>query len=246
MILFIKRIFIGEVLIMNRRMKIWSFFIILALILPTFTNSISCAKVKIVPSKKTVYVGKKIKIKITGTKKRVKWSVSNKKLKITKRKNKYVYVKGVKAGYSYVKAKVGGKTHKTKVKIMKITEVKDDIDTTGTSSVYSDENISIDFDGIYKSSSKNMYEICFTIENYSYKVLCVQMINTSIDGIMIEPAFSVTISPGKTAICKAYIYGDYIENTDISNAEILETRFCIFDDDNWFDEYYTDFMSIEL
>lgn len=62
----------------------------------------------------TVTVGKTVKLKVTGTKKKVKWSSSKKAVCTV---SKSGLVKGKKAGTATVKAKVGSKTLKCKVKV---------------------------------------------------------------------------------------------------------------------------------
>lgn len=61
--------------------------------------------------------GKKLKIRIKNAEGKVKWSLSNKKAKIKKKKNNYIIIKGRKKGSVTVKAKTGGKTYKLKIKI---------------------------------------------------------------------------------------------------------------------------------
>lgn len=70
--------------------------------------------------RKTISVGNATKIKIIGTKKSVKWSVSNKKIKIVTKTKKFVKIKGVLPGSSYLKAKVGNKVYKCKITIKKV------------------------------------------------------------------------------------------------------------------------------
>ena len=65
----------------------------------------------------TLQVGDSTKVKITGTKKTVKWSVSNSCIKITKKAKKYAKIKAVKAGNSFLKAKIGNKTYKCKITV---------------------------------------------------------------------------------------------------------------------------------
>ena len=61
--------------------------------------------------------GKKLKIQIKNANGKVKWSLSNKKAKITKKKNSYIIIKGKKKGKVTVKAKIGGRTYKLKIKV---------------------------------------------------------------------------------------------------------------------------------
>lgn len=87
------------------------------LLLPIDANAAS--KVKLSATKKTVTVGKTIKISLKNNKKKVKWSVSNSKIKIVKKTNEYVKIKAVKKGTATLKAKVGKKTYKCKITVKK-------------------------------------------------------------------------------------------------------------------------------
>lgn len=74
------------------------------------------SKIKLNKTKATIYVGKSIKLKVKGTKKKVKWSSSNKKIAKVTQKGK---VTGVKNGTAKITAKVGKKKYKCKVTVKK-------------------------------------------------------------------------------------------------------------------------------
>lgn len=74
-------------------------------------------KITLTASKTKLKKGKKLKIKIKNASGKVKWSLSNKKAKIVKKKNSYIIIKGKKKGKVTVKAKVGNTTYKFKVRI---------------------------------------------------------------------------------------------------------------------------------
>ena len=68
-------------------------------------------KPAITPSKVSLKVGASAYINVWGTAKKVKWSVANKSIVRLRKKKKYTYiVKGLKAGKTKVRAKVGKKT----------------------------------------------------------------------------------------------------------------------------------------
>ena len=75
-----------------------------------------CAKVKL--NKKTIYLAPKVKykLKITGTKKKVTWKSSNKKIATVSKKGK---VTAKKTGKVTITAKVRGKKYKCKVYVVK-------------------------------------------------------------------------------------------------------------------------------
>ena len=76
----------------------------------------SKAKIRINKKKVTMYVGKKLKLKIKGIKaKKVKWSSSNKKVATVKKG----IVKAKKKGRVIITAKVKGKKYKCKINVKK-------------------------------------------------------------------------------------------------------------------------------
>lgn len=89
--------------------------IILLQCIVTKENSVQAAsKVKISTSSKTLYVGYGVKLNITGTNKKVKWSSSNSKIaKVTQAG----YVTAKKAGTVTIKGKVSNKTYKCKIRV---------------------------------------------------------------------------------------------------------------------------------
>ena len=85
----------------------------------TKVSTAATAKIALKAKAKKVKVGKKLKIKLTNNKSKVKWTLSNKRAKITKKTNSYVVIKGKKKGNVVLKAKAGGKTYKIKIKVVK-------------------------------------------------------------------------------------------------------------------------------
>jgi expansin (peptidoglycan-binding protein) len=91
----------------------------------------STAQAKAALNKKnvTLTVGKSITLKMKGTKKKVKWSTSNKKVVTVSKKGK---VKAKKVGKATVTAKIGKKKYKCKIKVLKKSTKNTTSDTTGT------------------------------------------------------------------------------------------------------------------
>lgn len=87
----------------------------LLVLFPTSVNAEG--KTKLNATKKTINVGDSCTVKMLNNKKKVKWSVSNKNIKIVSKSNKQAKIKGVKKGTSYLKEKVGSKTYKCKVTV---------------------------------------------------------------------------------------------------------------------------------
>ena len=122
----------------SSKKRLTALLVAFAFLLGTFavgTETVSAAsKLKVSPTRKTVYVGSKVTIKAN---KKVKWSVSGKK-KIVKivskksKKNKKVTVKAYKAGTAYVKAKYGKKTKKIRITVRSKVPTKINVVSTET------------------------------------------------------------------------------------------------------------------
>lgn len=98
--------------------KLLTLAAIILSLLVLFPTSVNAAgKTKLNATKKTVNVGDSCTVKLLNNKKKVKWSVSNKNIRIVSKSNKQAKIKGVKKGASYLKAKVGSKTYKCKVTV---------------------------------------------------------------------------------------------------------------------------------
>lgn len=122
----------------SSKKRLTALLVAFAFLLGTFavgTETVSAAsKLKVSPTRKTVYIGSKVTVKAN---KKVKWSVSGKK-KIVKivskksKKNKKVTVKAYKAGTAYVKAKYGKKTKKIRITVRSKVPTKINVVSTET------------------------------------------------------------------------------------------------------------------
>ncbi len=98
--------------------KLLTLVVIMLSFLVLFPSSANAAgKTKLNTTKKTINIGDSCTVKLLNNKKKVKWSVSNKTIRIVSKSNKQAKIKGVKKGTSYLKAKVGSKTYKCKVTV---------------------------------------------------------------------------------------------------------------------------------
>ena len=89
-------------------------FLLVVMCLAVDTTSVSAAKIKLNKTKLTLAQGKKYRLKVKGTKKKVKWSSTKKSVATV---NKKGVVTAKKKGTAYIKAKVGKKTYKCKVTV---------------------------------------------------------------------------------------------------------------------------------
>jgi hypothetical protein len=98
--------------------------IAMAMVVPSFVPSLSgtvtveaASKVKLNKTKATLYVGKSTQLKVKGTKKKVTWKSSNKKVATVSKKGK---VTAKKKGKATITAKVSGKKYTCKVTVKEI------------------------------------------------------------------------------------------------------------------------------
>ena len=102
---------------MEKYMKKLSVFIVAiarSLILIPTTNTNAAQKPKLNKKSATIYVGKTVKLKVKGTRKKVKWSSCNKKVATVTSKGK---VKGKKAGKATITVKINKKKATFKVTV---------------------------------------------------------------------------------------------------------------------------------
>lgn len=99
--------------------KILSYLLVFALLMTGIfiANETEAAKkIRLNKKKATVYVGKTVKLKVKGTKKKVTWKTKNKKVATVSKKG---VVKGKKAGKAQIVAKVAKKTLKCQITVKK-------------------------------------------------------------------------------------------------------------------------------
>jgi len=106
---FIKKCFVAILLVLATTL-------IVPATIPVFQNSytVQAASIKINKTKKTLNVKQTYTLKITGSKKKVKWSSSNKKVATVNAKGK---VTAKKKGTATITAKVNGKKYTCKIKV---------------------------------------------------------------------------------------------------------------------------------
>lgn len=110
-------------------------------------------------------------------------------------------------------------------------------DKSQNKTIYKDKNVKITFTGI--TGDKDNYKINLTIKNKSNKTLTIQARETSINGIMIDPICSIEIAPKKIAKDYMSIAYDEADKVPMSEVKNIETKFHIFNDNDWSDYYDT-------
>ena len=86
--------------------RVFGLLLILSLLLEPDSTSAKAKPLRLNKTKVSITAGTTIRLKLTGTKKKVKWSVKNKKIATVSKKG---LVKGKKKGTTFIYAKVSGK-----------------------------------------------------------------------------------------------------------------------------------------
>lgn len=96
--------------------------------------------------------------------------------------------------------------------------------------IYEDENVIIYYTGI--TGDENDYDVNFIVENLSNRTITVQVRETSINEIMVNPTCSIEVAPGKKAFDDMGIDGKDATNAPKSQVTNIETKFYVFDEND--------------
>ena len=113
---------------MKKFIKTLAIVLCLSTVTPVVAPSIgvetveAATKIKLNCTKKTMYVGDTFKLKISGTKKKVKWSSSDKRIATVSSKG---IVKGIKEGDAKIIAVVSGKKYTCSIKVKNVVSATD-------------------------------------------------------------------------------------------------------------------------
>lgn len=89
-------------------------------------------------------------------------------------------------------------------------------------------------------------EIYVYIENNSSKNIMVQSRDVSVNGFMMTPAFSSTITAGKKAYDTITFFESDLKDNDITDIKELELKFTVMDADSWKEIIKTDTLKISF
>ncbi len=182
---------------------------------------------------KTMSIGEKVTLRVYGATSKVKWSSSNKKVAAVTQSGQ---VTAKKAGTATIKAKVSKKTLKCKITVKKPAK------TYESKVVYEDENAIITFTGI--SGDEGNYRIDLMVENLSKRDLVIQVEDFSINGFMVDPICSMEISSGKKIKDGIKVWDVLGDVTPMSEVSAIETKFRVFDWEDFDFGYTTETISI--
>lgn len=122
------------------------------------------------------------------------------------------------------------------------TEAPKDNSAAGSEVLYDDGEVRITYTGNITESWMGMFEIHVLVENMGSRTLCVQTDSFSINGYMFEPIFSCEVAPGKKRNDTISVF---LEDNNLTFADVTEaeTKFHIFDWDDWGYSKDTDYIS---
>jgi len=101
----------------NTTKRVVTVFFVFMMVICLLPETAFAATVKLNKTKATVYVGKTVKLSVKGTKKKAKWSTSNKKIATV---NKAGKVTAKKKGTATITVKVGKKAYKCKLTVKNV------------------------------------------------------------------------------------------------------------------------------
>lgn len=202
-----------------------SFVMVITILTPISTAQ--AATIKLNCTKKTIYEGDTFKLKVKGTKKKVKWSSSNKSIASVNSKG---VVTGKCDGKATITAKVSGKKLKCKIVVKKYIFV-DDSDNDDEDA--DDDNSSDDKNNTTTSETKPIDIISNNIAtlkkyiksnggNNSYGD---SVISQELEGVVFAIVYEESTDTLEFIMSKENEYGCSMDMTSPSNVETLEVKF---------------------
>lgn len=177
-----------------------SLLLVAPVVVPVISDSytVEAASVKLNTTKKTVYVGEAFTLKLSGTKKKIKWSSTNKNVASVDSKGR---VTTKKAGTVKIKAKVGNKTYSCKVTVKNYSKSK-----VSASIEKLDKRIVVTF------KNKNSYAVRLVPTVTFYKSNGKKINKTS--------NFNYCLEPNSKCIMTFYCYDTKLKSKDYASFKI--------------------------
>ena len=210
----------------------------------------------------TVEAGRSIALNLTGTKGKTEWFTSDNSIAIV---NQSGVVTGLREGNCRIYVHVSGTSLVCMITVTANTGPNPTINPTipprptvtptpptptptpapvpTNRLVYQDENAKIYYQGV--RSNFMGYQFDLVIENLTNRTLVVQVRETSINGFMVDPVCSIEIAPGKKAQDDFTILGDDATRVPMNAVGDVETKFHIFDWNDYNFSYDTQSVVIQ-
>lgn len=188
-------------------------------------ETVQAATIKLNKKAISLYVGKTQKLKVTGTKARVKWSSTEPSIA---KVGKSGIVTAVSSGTATIKAKVGKKVISCKV------TVKEKINRLA----YEDSSIRVYFTGLKKGTYPDELIACLTIENITDNNITVNSDTSSVNDAMVEGTLYQDLSPHKKAYVTWWTMDDNIVSLQIKNIDNIQLSLVVWNEDSEDSDYY--------
>lgn len=213
------------------------FFTVAALSLSMLTTSVAtqnivgvqetvqAATIKLNKKAISLDVGKTQKLKVTGTKARVKWNSTEPSIA---KVGKSGIVTAVSSGTATINAKVGKKVMSCKV------SVKEKINRLA----YEDSSIKVYFTGLKKGTYPDELIACLTIENITDNNITVNSDTSSVNDVMAEGVLYQDLSPHKKAYVTWWTMDDNIVSLPIKNIDNIQLSLVVWNEDSEDSDYY--------
>lgn len=213
------------------------FFTVAALSLSMLTTSVAtqnivgvqetvqAATIKLNKKAISLDVGETQKLKVAGTKARVKWSSTEPSIA---KVGKSGIVTAVSSGTATIKAKVGKKVISCKV------TVKEKINRLA----YEDSSIRVYFTGLKKGTYPDELIACLTIENITDNNITVNSDTSSVNDAMVEGTLYQDLSPHKKAYVTWWTMDDNIVSLQIKNIDNIQLSLVVWNEDSEDSDYY--------
>ena len=188
-------------------------------------ETVQAATIKLNKKAISLYVGKTQKLKVTGTKARVKWSSTEPSIA---KVGKSGIVTAVSSGTATINAKVGKKVMSCKV------SVKEKINRLA----YEDSSIKVYFTGLKKGTYPDELIACLTIENITDNNITVNSDTSSVNDVMAEGTLYQDLSPHKKAYVTWWTMDDNIVSLPIKNIDNIQLSLVVWNEDSEDSDYY--------
>lgn len=188
-------------------------------------ETVQAATIKLNKKAISLDVGETQKLKVAGTKARVKWSSTEPSIA---KVGKSGIVTAVSSGTATIKAKVGKKVISCKV------TVKEKINRLA----YEDSSIRVYFTGLKKGTYPDELIACLTIENITDNNITVNSDTSSVNDAMVEGTLYQDLSPHKKAYVTWWTMDDNIVSLQIKNIDNIQLSLVVWNEDSEDSDYY--------
>lgn len=220
-----------------KRCKLLSIFLVMLLVTTMVTPNVQAA-VKLNKSKATIYVGETLTLKLTGTKKAVKWSSSDKTVATVSSKGK---VTAKSEGNVTITAKVQSKKYTCKVTVKETVTVKFTLPADTYENDLFFKSCFDELDGKLTKDGDNVIIKCVSDKVNSFKKDLLKAFDETIEQLKVNDAVSDIVINDKCTEIRVYNAND---NMNADDALSLFFLYCLIPYYQYFSG--TDYVDMDL